>query len=101
MLLILEDSCMLVEYLHICFTDPYYDFLLHVVKMLSRPEQDFINTTTVLVAVLLILLGLYMWQISDRHNYPPGPLPLPYIGWAHRLLITNNPFKEINGKQVK
>ena len=36
--------------------------------------------TSVLVAVVLGLITLYYWPIWNRHKYPPGPFPWPFLG---------------------
>ena len=61
-------------------------------------QQEYMSFTAILAAIAAVLIGLYLWQISNRHLYPPGPLPLPLVGWAHRLLITNNPSMDVHGK---
>ena len=83
-------------YWTLCFVDPYLHFLYNAMSLCL--QQEYMSITALLAAIAAVLIGLYLWQISDRHLYPPGPLPLPLVGWAHRLLITNNPSMDVHGK---
>ena len=66
-----------------------------------QPALDYINSvpTSALAAVVLGLLTLYYWPIWNRHKYPPGPFPWPFLG--NRLLFlkaNNGGYKYFYGK---
>ena len=84
------------SHIHLYWTLYFVDTLYNAMSLCL--QQEYMSITAILAAISAVLIGLYLWQISDRHLYPPGPLPLPLVGWAHRLLMTNNPSLDVHGK---
>lgn len=55
-------------------------------------------TTGTLLVAASVLTVLYNWPVWDRHLYPPGPLPLPFLGHTLWLATRQNTYKSIDGK---
>jgi len=49
-----------------------------------------------LVTLAAVAITFYKWRFWTFRNYPPGPLPLPFIG--HPFIYADNPAEKIAGK---
>ena len=71
-----------------CFTDVVGVVAVLVSRMFTLPART-----------VLGLITLYYWPIWNRHKYPPGPFPWPFLG--NRLLFlkaNNGGYKYFYGK---
>lgn len=58
-----------------------------------------LSTGTLLVAVSVLFL-MYNWPVWDRHLYPPGPLPLPFVGFTLWMAKQRDSDKALYGKST-
>ncbi|XP_067945567.1 cytochrome P450 2B19-like [Watersipora subatra] len=57
--------------------------------------QQVTMTTFTLLTIVVILYTLHKWPVWNRKGYPPGPLPLPFLGHSHWFYSSSNVFKRI------
>ena len=51
-----------------------------------------------LLGATLVAITVYYWPIWKRYKYPPGPMPLPFIGNILTFVKPGNFMQELAGK---
>lgn len=69
-----------------------------VTNTLSRVGEWCENVGATVAVTAAIFVVLYNWDIWDRHLWPPGPMPLPFIGNLLFMARANPLFKRIYGR---
>ena len=76
----------------------FRSFLDSICKDETLAESD--GVFPVLVTIAVVLWILYNWPVWDRHLYPPGPCPLPFIGHTLWLTAAADLSKKISGRLI-
>jgi len=51
---------------------------------------DYVEINVLTVALGLVVFVLLFWSsILEKHKYPPGPIPLPFIGNGYSIFAKN------------
>ena len=77
----------------------YYllDAIGHLLPTVKELSGQLGATTGVLAITAAVFIVLYNWQIWDRHLWPPGPMPLPFVGNMLLMARSKGLWKDIKG----
>ena len=68
--------------------EPYCFSFRTAVMELAGLDLFSLPTGPIIAAAVLGLITLYNWPIWSRRRYPPGPVPLPFLG--NKLLFVKS-----------
>ena len=81
----------------------YYllDAIGHLLATVKELSGQLGATTGVLAITAAVFIVLYNWQIWDRHLWPPGPMPLPFLGNILWIARSKELWKDVLGNYLK
>ena len=73
------------------------DAIGHLLPTVKELSGQLGTTTGVLSITAAVFIVLYNWQIWDRHLWPPGPMPLPFLGNILWIARSKELWKDVLG----
>ena len=73
------------------------DAIGHLLTTVKELSGELGATTGALAFTAAVFIVLYNWQIWDRHLWPPGPMPLPFLGNILWIARSKELWKDVLG----